>query len=107
VALADAGTGTTANQTLSVFSKLLGSIAGNVALTFGSTGGLYIGGGVVAKLGRHFDVDAFRERFLSKGRFAAYLEAVPNYLILAEQPAFIGAARQLEQHLAQRAQPGA
>jgi glucokinase len=102
VALADAGTDATARQTLSVFSKLLGGVAGNVALTFGSTGGLYIGGGVVGKLGRHFDIDAFRERFLSKGRFAAYLEAVPNYLILAEQPAFIGAARQLEQHLAQQ-----
>jgi glucokinase len=105
VALADAASGTAANQTLSVFSKLLGSVAGNVALTFGSTGGLYIGGGVVARLGRHFDIDAFRERFLSKGRFAAYLEAVPNYLIVAEQPAFIGAARQLEQHLAQQAHP--
>lgn len=103
VALADAGVGATANQTLSVFSKLLGGVAGNVALTFGSIGGLYIGGGVVGKLGRHFDIDAFRERFLSKGRFAAYLEAVPNYLILAEQPAFIGAARQLEQHLAANA----
>ena len=107
VALADAATGTPANQTLSVFSKLLGGVAGNVALTFGSTGGLYIGGGVVGKLGRHFDIDAFRERFLSKGRFAAYLEAVPNYLILAGQPAFIGAARQLEQHLADQGVPAA
>jgi len=105
VALADANAGTAANQTLSVFSKLLGGVAGNVALTFGSTGGLYIGGGVVGKLGRHFDIDAFRERFLSKGRFAAYLETVPNYLILADQPAFIGAARQLEQHLAEREAP--
>ena len=100
VALADARVGTPANQTMSVFSKLLGGVAGNVALTFGSIGGLYIGGGVVGKMGRHFDIDAFRERFLSKGRFAAYLEAIPNYLILSEQPAFIGAARQLEQHLA-------
>jgi glucokinase len=103
VALADAATGTPANQTLSVFSKLLGGVAGNVALTFGSTGGLYIGGGVVGKLGHHFDIDGFRERFLGKGRFAAYLEAIPNYLILADQPAFIGAARQLEQHLAEQA----
>ncbi len=101
VALAEEGSSAaaTAQQTLSVFSKMLGGVAGNVALTFGSTGGLYIGGGVVGKLGRHFDIDAFRERFLSKGRFAAYLEAIPNYLILAEQPAFIGAARQLEQTL--------
>ena len=107
VALADAATGATAKQALTLFSKLLGGVAGNVALTFGSTGGLYIGGGVVGKLGRHFDIDAFRERFLSKGRFAAYLEAIPNYLILAEQPAFIGAAWQLEQHLAHAGAPPA
>jgi glucokinase len=98
VALADGGD-PVARQTLALFSKMLGGVAGNVALSFGSTGGLYIGGGVVGKLGRHFDIDAFRERFLSKGRFAAYLEAIPNYLILAEQPAFIGAARQLDQAL--------
>jgi len=100
VALAEAGSCPTAQQTLGVFSAMLGGFAGNVALTFGSTGGLYIGGGVVGRLGRHFDAGAFRARFLAKGRFAAYLEAVPNYLILAEQPAFLGAARQLEQHLA-------
>jgi len=107
VALADAGAGSAANETLTVFSRLLGGVAGNVALTFGSTGGLYIGGGVVGKLGRHFDIDAFRERFLSKGRFAAYLEAIPNYLILDGHPAFIGAAQQLEQHLAEQAGPPA
>lgn len=100
VALADAASCATAQQTLALFSAMLGGFAGNVALTFGATGGLYIGGGVVGKLGRHFDTDAFRARFLSKGRFAAYLEAVPNYLIVAEQPAFVGAARQLDQHLA-------
>jgi len=100
VALAEAGSCASAAQTLGVFSAMLGGFAGNVALTFGATGGLYIGGGVVGKLGRHFDIEAFRARFLAKGRFAAYLEAVPNYLIVADQPAFVGAAHQLEQHLA-------
>ncbi len=100
VALAERDDGAGARQALAVFSALLGGFAGNVALTFGATGGLYVGGGVVGRLGRHFDVDAFRARFVDKGRFAAYLEAVPNYLILAEQPAFLGAAQLLEQHLA-------
>ena len=100
LALAQSGACAVASQALGLFSALLGGFAGNVALTFGATGGLYIGGGVVGKLGHHFDVGAFRARFLAKGRFAAYLEAVPNYLILAEHPAFVGAAHQLEQHLA-------
>ncbi len=99
LALARSGTCAGASQALGVFSALLGGFAGNVALTFGATGGLYIGGGVVGRLGEHFDVGAFRARFLGKGRFAAYLDAIPNYLILADQPAFLGAAHQLEQHL--------
>jgi glucokinase len=88
-----------AGQTLEVFSGLLGGVAGNVALTFGCSGGLYLGGGVLGKLGDQFDSAKFRQRFVAKGRFAAYLQAIPNYLIIAEYPAFIGAAQHLKKHV--------
>jgi glucokinase len=88
-----------ARQTLEVFSGLLGGVAGNVALTFGCSGGLYLGGGVLGKLGDQFDSAKFRQRFVAKGRFAAYLQAIPNYLIIAENPAFIGAAQYLKKHV--------
>jgi glucokinase len=103
VELAEAGGSETAQETLRMFSGMLGGVAGNVALTFGCTGGLYLGGGVLGKLADAFDVALFRERFVAKGRFAGYLEAIPKLLITAEQPALIGAAQQLKKYLAHRA----
>ncbi len=86
-----------------VFTGLLGGIAGNLALTFGSMGGMYIGGGVVGRLGSLFDELLFRERFEAKGRFAAYLSVIPTFLIVADDfPALVGAARLLDAHYAPR-----
>jgi glucokinase len=98
VELAAAGTCATARQTLSVFSGLLGGVAGNVALTLACSGGLYLGGGVLGKMGDQFDTVKFRQRFVAKGRFRDYLQAIPNYLITAQHPAFIGAAQHLRKH---------
>ena len=83
--------------TLSVFCAMLGSFAGNVALTLGARGGLYIGGGIVPRIADLFFASAFRERFEAKGRYRAYLQAIPTALILDPQAALIGAALALEQ----------
>ena len=72
------------------FTRFLGCIAGNLALTLGCLGGVYIAGGVVPKLGSAFDASAFREAFVAKGRFRDYLERVPTMLVLNDVPAFIG-----------------
>lgn len=86
-------------EAVRMFTGLLGSIAGNLALTFGSTGGMYIGGGVVGYLGALFDEYLFRERFEAKGRFRDYLSVIPTYLIVADDfPALVGAARLLDAH---------
>ena len=103
VELATDGSCPIARQTMVTFSGFLGAVAGNLALTFGATGGVYLGGGVLGKLGDNFDISKFRERFVDKGRFRPYLEAIPNYRITAEYPALIGAARHLRQVLASRA----
>ncbi len=103
VALATTGSCNTARQTLSVFSGLLGGVAGNAALALACTGGLYLGGGILGKLGDQFDSGKFRQRFVAKGRFEAYLQAIPNYLITAENPAFIGAAQHLATYRTQTA----
>lgn len=88
---------TQARAALELFCAFLGTVAGNLALTLGARGGLYIGGGIVPKLGAFFDQSAFRERFVAKGRFRAYLESIPVWVIVAEQsPALRGAARVLE-----------
>jgi glucokinase len=78
------------------FSGFLGNVAGNLALTLGARGGVYVGGGVVPRLGTAFDVVRFRERFESKGRFASYLRGIPTWLIVAQHPALLGASRALD-----------
>lgn len=81
--------------TLQTFCAMLGTAAGNLALTLGARGGVYIGGGLVPRLGTFFDDSPFRARFEGKGRFCAYLEAVPTWIIVATNPALVGAARAL------------
>ena len=86
------------SRTLDSFCALLGSFAGNVALTLGARGGVYIGGGIVPRLGARFFESRFRERFEAKGRFQAYLQAIPTALITDTLAALAGAAQALEQH---------
>jgi glucokinase len=85
-------------RTVDSFCALLGSFAGNVALTLGARGGVYIGGGIVPRLGEGFFASRFRERFEAKGRFQPYLQAVPTALITDTLAALTGAALALEQH---------
>lgn len=85
-------------EAMSLFFSFLGTVAGNLALSLGSLGGLYIGGGIVPRLGVAIDRSRFRERFESKGRFRGYLQGIPTYVLQAKMsPALIGAARALEE----------
>ena len=93
-----AGTDAACSETLDLFCALLGSFAGNVALTLGARGGVYIGGGIVPRLGERFFVSRFREKFEAKGRFRGYLEAIPTALITDTLAALSGASLAVEQH---------
>jgi glucokinase len=95
-----------AQETVECFCGILGSFAGNVAMTLGSLGGMYIGGGVVPRLGELFTRSSFRQRFEAKGRFDAYLANVPTYVITAEYPAFLGVSAILAEQLSNRAGGG-
>ena len=77
-------------------SAMLGGAAGNLALTLGARGGVYIGGGIVLRLGDFLAASAFRDRFEDKGRFRDYLSAIPTWLITADNPALRGLAALLE-----------
>jgi glucokinase len=74
------------------FSGLLGAAAGDLALTLCALGGIYIGGGLVKRLGGLFDTERFRASFVAKGRFEEYLRAVPTYLVTRRDPGLVGAA---------------
>jgi glucokinase len=91
-----AGSDAVCSRTLDAFCALLGSFAGNVALVLGARGGVYIGGGIVPRLGERFFQSAFRQRFEAKGRFQAYLQPIPTLLITDTLAALTGAAQALD-----------
>lgn len=80
-------------EVLELFCGWLGLVAGNLALVLGAKGGIYIGGGIVPRLGTFFATSTFRTMFEAKGRFAAYVAPIPCYVIVAENPALIGCMR--------------
>ncbi|MCP4078419.1 MAG: glucokinase [Gammaproteobacteria bacterium] len=85
-----------AEKTIEMFCSVFGNVAGNLALTLGARGGVYIGGGIVPRLGDYFSHSPFRSRFEQHGRFTQYLQQIPTFVIDADNPALRGAAVSLQ-----------
>lgn len=81
-----------AMKTFVAFSTWLGRVIGNLVLSHGAWGGVYLIGGVIAGLGRAIDTAAFRRGFEDKAPFGPDLAAVPVRHILHPQPALLGLA---------------
>ncbi len=79
-------------EALAMFFAMLGTVAGNFALSLGARQGVYIAGGIVPRLKDAFLRSRFRDRFEAKGRFRPYLAAIPIHLIVHRYPAFLGLA---------------
>jgi len=77
-------------DTVAMFCGWLGTVAGNLALTLNARGGVYIGGGIVPRLGDFFATSPFRSRFEAKGRYTTYLASIPVFVITAKYPALSG-----------------
>ncbi|WP_019026128.1 glucokinase [Colwellia piezophila] len=92
-----AGSCEVCQQALSQFCKILGSFAGNLALTTGSIGGVYIAGGIVPRFVDYLNNSDFRARFETKGRMSHLNENTPTYIITESQPGLLGAAAYLNQ----------
>lgn len=88
--LAMAGECKVCEEALDKMCRFLGSAAGNLALSIGAFGGVYIAGGIPAKLGDYFFESTFYEEFLAKGRFSDYLAKIPVFLIDHPYTAFVG-----------------
>ncbi len=76
-----AGADPLCREALDCFCGMLGTVAANLAVTLGATGGVYIGGGVVPRLGDYFAGSPFRARFESKGRFSAFTARIPTFIL--------------------------
>jgi glucokinase len=79
-------------EATAMFCAMLGNVAGDLALTLGARGGVYVAGGIVPRLGEYFVQSPFRARFEAKGRFASYLAAIPTYVVTYPLAAFVGCA---------------
>jgi glucokinase len=84
-------------ETLRVFCAVLGAVAGNLALTLGAGGGIYVAGGIVPRMLDFIRHSEFRERFLAKGRFRDYLNEIPTRIVTRPDPGLLGAFRFLQQ----------
>ncbi|WP_312144084.1 glucokinase [Brevundimonas sp.] len=80
-------------HTLARFCAILGAVAGDIALTTGARGGVYIAGGIAPRILPFLQASPFRQRFERKGRFHDYVAAIPTKVILHKQAALLGAAR--------------
>lgn len=82
------------------FFASLGGLAGDLALTLSTFGGVYVAGGITPKLLPLLADSEFRNRFEAKGRFSAFNRNIATYIVTAEQPGLLGCAVYLKQQLA-------
>ena len=79
------------HQTMELFAGLLGCCAGNLALTSGARGGIYVAGGIAPKIADFLSTSPLRRRFEEKGMMSEYMKAIPVYVVQDESPGLIGA----------------
>ena len=84
------GTCPISRAAIDMFCAMLGTVAGNLALTLGAKGGIFIAGGILRQMPEFLARSQFRARFEDKGRLHAYLEPISVWLILDEDAAFVG-----------------
>lgn len=87
------GTCAASAEAVDLFCHFLGVAAGNLALTLGAFGGVYIGGGIVPQWPAHFAASRFRKSFEDKGDYRGYVARIPAFVILHPAPAFEGLKR--------------
>jgi glucokinase len=83
-------TGLICGKAFDLFCSMLGTVAGNMALTLGATGGVYIAGGILPRVKDRLAASSFRRRFEQRGRLTDYMKRIPTYLILHKVPALLG-----------------
>lgn len=93
---AKAGGDPVAAETMVHFFALLGAAAGDLALSYGAFGGVYIAGGIVPRYLESFRRSGFRAAFEFKGRMSDYVKAIPAFVILHEEVELLGLAASLD-----------
>ena len=89
---ATTGTDPVCRRALQTFLSIYGSAAGNLALTFRATGGVYLAGSLVPSLRDPLADGTFRAAFCRKAPMHDLLARIPVHAILDERAALLGAA---------------
>lgn len=79
-----------ARETLLMFTRLLGRFAGDLALIFGASGGVYLGSGIAPRIIPVLEAGPFREAFEDKAPFAAFAKGIPTAVLTFPEPALTG-----------------
>lgn len=81
-----------AARVVGLFTRWLGRAAGNLALTAGARGGVYLAGGIIPSWGSRFDVTAFRAALDDKPPHSDWLRNIPCFVVQHPQPGLYGLA---------------
>jgi glucokinase len=87
-----AGRDRLSEQALQIFVEAYGAEAGNLALKLLPYGGIYVAGGIAAKILPLIKAGGFLSAFTNKGRMRPLLERIPVHIVLNPQVGLIGAA---------------
>jgi glucokinase len=81
-----------AARVVRLFTRWLGRVAGNLALTAAARGGVYLAGGIIPAWGSRFDTAVFREGFEDKRPHSDWLRGIPCFVVQHPQPGLYGLA---------------
>jgi glucokinase len=79
-------------ETLTAFARLLGRFAGDLALAFEASGGVFIAGGIAPRMIDILQAGALRRAFDKKSPHDAWARSVPLAIIMHPEPALLGLA---------------
>lgn len=93
----------TAGAAVRLFRRFLGAFAGDLALIYGARGGVYVSGGLARAMAEEIAHADFRAAFEAKGRFRDYVAAIPAWIVMHGDPAFLGLGRLADRERARAA----
>lgn len=79
-------------ESLEIFCELLGTVAADQAFSSGTSGGIFLAGGMLSHFKAFFLSSGFRQRFEDRGAMSYYTKRIPSYLITEPQPGLLGAS---------------
>lgn len=80
-----------AMRAMTLFIRIYGAFVGNLALIFKPEGGIYITGGIAAKIISWMQSKEFRSSYLDKGRMRTVAEQTSVFLVTNERVGVLGA----------------